>query len=291
MALFPRSLPADIEPFRKSRGSAPFPVPKGGVSQDLTSRRFPRFHISFEPFGILSEGKGPYMSLFRKMEFADTRPGGSFLFIRWGPKSYPVGRGPGGITLRGGRAEYSVSRTFSAGFAYASMGSGSTRGFRMIPVTWRGEDYYSEAYVTEKRSSDGYFLTAAWMPVPDTFFKRTSFKLGVELGLCVSRHRFGAIDDYDEVDGRSLSKTVPAGGIYGEVDMYSGRNMSVGVRAGYRYARTRIGAFALNGTYLMVEETPSGEPGEVHLPLDISFPAHTVDLGGPTAGVSLGFHF
>ena len=43
--------------------------------------------------------------------------------------------------------------------------------------------------------------------------------------------------------------------------MYSGRNMSVGVRAGYRYARTRIGAFELNGTYMMVEETASGEPG------------------------------
>lgn len=291
MAFFGSSLPADIAALRKSRGSTPPPVPKGREAQDLTSLRFPRFHISFEPFGILSEGKDPYTSLFRKMEFADTRPGGSFLFIKWGPTPYPVGHGAGGITLLGGRAEYSVSRSFSAGFAYGTMGSGSTKGFRMIPVTWRGGNYYSEAYVTENRSSDGYFLTAAWMPVPDTFFKRTSFKLGVELGLCVSRHHFGASELIDEVDGRSLSKTVPAAGVFGEVDLYSGRNMSVGVRAGYRFARTRVEAFALKGTYMMFEESGSDEFTLIHVPLDIAFPAHTVELGGPTAGVSLGFHF
>jgi hypothetical protein len=137
------------------------------------------------------------------MKLGDTKPGGSFLFIRWGPTTYPIGHGPGGITLRGGRAEYSVSRSFSAGFAYASMGSGSTNGYRMIPVTWRGEDYYSEAFVTEERSSDGYFLTAAWMPVPPVL-QADIVQTRRQLGLCVSQHRPARRKPLDGVDNLSL---------------------------------------------------------------------------------------
>ncbi len=308
MALFPKSLPADIGSVIRSRGTRT-PTAPGETYRDLTAVRFPRFHLSFEPFGILSEGEGPYIGLFRTMEFADTEPGGSFLFISWGPVSFPVEHGRGGIRLRGGRAEYSVSRSFSVGFAYASMGSGTTDGYRQIPVTFRGEPYYSEADLTEKRSGDGYFLTASWMPIPDTFFRGTSFKLGVEMGVCVSRHHFGTSEHIGaeyvwvlsgispetlaegEIDGRSFSRTVPAAGVFGEVDFYSGRNMSLGFRAGYRYARIRFRAFPLAGTYLMLEEDPSGEISVLHLPLPVTFPAHSADLGGPFAGLSLGFHF
>lgn len=291
MASFSGPLPADLDAIRKSFRPRSSPSGKGRPFRDLTGARPPRFHISFEPFYLLSEGEGPYMSLFRTMKFADTDPGGSIWGFDIPAVSYPYEHGLGGISLRSARMEYSISRSFSAGIAYASMGDGSSEGYRLIPVTWRGEPYSSEVHISEERSGHGYFFTAAWMPVPETFFGRTSFKVGVELGVCVSRHHFATSESFPEVDARSFSRTVPAAGVFGQVDFYSGRIMSLGLRAGYRYARARIGAFDLKGTYMMFEESGSDGFDIIHLPLDISFPAHAVELGGPTLGISLGFHF
>ncbi len=260
-----------------------------GPFEDLTVLRPARFHLSFEPGYIMPRAEGAYIGLFKKMDFGDTHPGESFLFIRSGPTAYPRRTSICNISARGFTAEYSLNRSFTVGLAYASLGQATVKGFRMIPVTWRGEAYYSELYVAADSAGEGYFLTAAWKPAPDLFFNRYSFKLGVEFGLCAARVRldtseyaFGAA-----LDKRSVAKTVPAAGIVAGLDGYYGRNLSLGVWARYRYASVRIGASGLNGAYITLSE----QADVIDVPVAVAFPAHKVDLGGPTAGVSLGLHF
>ena len=289
LALFQGALPSNFDGLGRQ--------PKLGASlaatdsrfEDLTVLRPVRIHLSFEPGYIMPRAERAHIGLFKKMDFGDTHPGVSFLFIRSGPTAYPRRTSGIDISLRGFTAEYSLNRSFAVGFAYASLGKATVKGFRMIPVTWRGEAYYSELYVAADSAGEGYFLTAAWKPAPDLFFNRYSFKLGVELGLCAARVRldtseyaFGAA-----MDKRSVAKTVPAAGIVAGLDGYYGRNLSLGVWARYRYASVRIGASGLNGAYITLSE----QADVIDVPVAVAFPAHKVDLGGPAAGVSLGLHF
>ncbi len=287
MALFSGPPPTGYVAAAKARRAEINTRPGRETYSDLTSGRFPRFHLSFEPSWQLAKGDGPYVRMFQVMGFGDTKPASSFWGLSFPAKRYPVGERTG-LSLRGARLEYSLTRSLAIGFSYASMGDGRSNGYRMIPLTRRGRGYYSEAYVSENRSGAGYFFTAAWMPVPDGFFNLAALKLGVQIGACAVRHYFGTSEVGGEVDGRRFARTVPAAGVFGEIDLYSGRVMSVGLQAGYRYARSRIEAFVLDGTYLNFDE--NDPPNFLHSPYTISFPAHKVDFGGPTIGMSLGLH-
>ncbi len=256
---------------------------------DLASGRFPRVHLNFEAFFRLAQGDGPYSGMFRAMGFGDTEPARGFGGLAIPEKRYPVVE-HSGLSLRGARLEYWLMRSLAIGICYAAMGSGSSSGYRRIPVTWRGWVDYSEVYIFERRSSAGYFFTAAWMPVPDGYSNGAVLKLGIEIGACAGRHHFSTSESGigSPVAGRGSAREVPAAGVYGELDLCSGRVMSVGFRAGYRYARSYVKAFELDGTYLNFTE---GYPHDIiHSPIMISFPAHKVNFGGPTIGMSLGFH-
>ena len=294
MAFFRGSLPADFDAVRKSLTPRAPSAGKESVFRDLTVSRPTRLHLSFEPFYPLSERTGPYVGLFRAMGFGDTRPGGGWWIFTREPTAYPRMDRISPFSLRGARIEYSLTRSLAVGFAYASLGSGSTDGFRLIPVpgmpwSWWTPADYSPLYISEDHKSDGFFLSAAWMPPPDTFFNSLALKFGVELGACISRLDFATSEGSYEavIASRSLRKTVPAAGVFGELSYYFGRNASLGFRAGYRYARTRIGAFNLDGTFLDLDDRGS----LIHSPLTIAFPAHRLDLGGPALGVTLGLHF
>ncbi len=291
MSLFPSPPSADFEALRKLFKPRASLSGQGRSFRDLTGNRPPRFHLSFEPFLPLSDGTGPYMALFNRMGFGDTRPGGTFWFFHYDPIDYPNETRSRRLSLRGARVEYSLTRALAIGFAYGNLGSGWADGYRNIPVVWRGASYYSDAYISEKHESDGFFFSAAWMRPPDIFFNRTSLKLGVEIGACVLRQSFNTSEQsYSPVDRRSVRKVVPAAGAFGEIAYYFSRNVSLGVRAGYRYARARVEAFELKGTYMMFEENGTDSFDIIHVPLDVPFPAHTIELGGLTAGVSLGLH-
>lgn len=291
MALFRGALPANFDGVgRQTKLGAPLGA-NANRFEDLMAPRLPRFHLSFEPALDTSRETASYTRLFKNMGFGDTKPGGSFLFFSYGPVSYPLKRDETLISLRGFTAEYSLNRSFAVGFAYASRGKVTVEGFRMIPVTWRGESYYSELYVSAASAGDGYFVTAAWRPTPDVFFNRYSFKLGVELGLCAARMTLDTSDGAPTaVDARTIRKTVPAAGIVAGLDAYYGRNMSLGVWARYRYASARVGAFSLNGSYHTLTEQ-ADVIDLIDVPITVAFPAHRINLGGPAAGVSLGLHF
>lgn len=290
-ALFPGSLPANFDGVGR-QPKLGGPLTDGDVDfTDNAVSRPPRFHLSFEPGYVRPRANDAYIRLFKSMKFGDTHPGGSFLFITYGPTAYPHATSETDISLKGFTAEYSLNRSFAIGFAYASLGKGSTKGFRLVPVEWRGEPYYSELYVSSASAGDGYFLTAAWKPFPDVFFNRYTFKLGVEIGLCSARLTFDTSDGgFTAVDARSFRKTVPAAGVVAGVDAYYGRNLSLGIWARYRYASVRGGAFDLNGSYNMLTEK-ADVIDIIDIPVAIAFPAHKLDLGGPSAGVSLGLHF
>jgi hypothetical protein len=289
MALFRGALPANFDGVgRQPKLGAPLAANQGRF-EDLMAPRLPRFHLSFEPALYTSRETAPSTHLFQNMGFGDTHPGGSVFFFDYGPTTYPRATGGSGISLRGFTAEYSLNRSFVVGFAYASLGKVAVEGFRMIPVTWRGESYYTELYASAASAGDGYFITAAWRPTPDIFFNRYAFKLGVELGLCAARMTFGT-SEYafgTDVDKRSVTKAVPAAGIVAGLDSYYGRNMSLGVWARYRYASARVGTFGLNGSYISLDE----QANPIDVPITVAFPAHRINLGGPAAGVSLGLHF
>ncbi len=287
MALFSGPPPTGYVAAAKERRMGTKTRPGRETYSDLTSGHIPRLHLSFEPSWQLAQGDSPYVGMFLAMGFGDTKPASSFWGLSFPAKRYPVGERTG-LSLRGARLEYSLTRSIAIGFSYASMGDGRSTGYRLIPLTRRGSGYHSEVYVSESRSGAGYFFTAAWMPVPDGFFNLAALKLGVEIGACAVRHHFGTSEGGGEVAGRRFARTVPAAGVFGELDLYSGRVMSVGLRAVYRYARSNVKAFVLDGTYLYLDE--NNPPNFLHRPITISFPAHKVDFGGPTIGMSLGLH-
>ncbi len=291
LALFAGPLPADFDGVGRQPKLGTLLDTKDGRFEDLAAQRPPRFHLSFEPAYVMPRAGDAHIRLFKDMDFADTHPGGSFWFFEYGPTTYPQATNNTVLSLRSFTVEYSLNRSFAVGFAYSYFGETRAEGFRMIPVMFQGGSYYSELYTSATSAGDGYFLTASWKPVPDLFYNRYSFKLGVEMGLCASCATFGMNDGYGtSVSGRVLRRTVPAAGVVAGLDAYYGRNLSFGVWARYRFARASVASFSLDGSYLSLSEQ-TGEIALIDVPVTVAFPAHRIELGGLATGISFGLHF
>lgn len=291
-SLFPNGLPENFDEIKGSMKTMVSRPAKAGkeISSLLPGPKFSRVHISFEPAYLSSRATKTYPRLFKDMGFADTRPGGSIFGFEYGPMDYPrVTYGPD-ISVRGAKVEYSLGRNFAVGFEYSSLAKGKVEGYKKIDVMWRGEQYYSEMYISESHKSEAFFLSAAWMPIPETFFNRSAVKLGAAIGLSTARityttSEYGLADENSK--SQNVSKTVPAFCLFGEYDYYLARNCSLGAYVKYRYAPLKVGAFDLAGSYLNLDE----QLNIIHSPMTVSFPAHRIDLGGPAAGVSVALHF
>ncbi len=290
LALFAGPPPADFDGAGRQPKLGALLNAKDVRVEDMTGQRPPRFHLSFEPAYVMPRAGNAHIQLFKDMGFADTHPGGIIWFFEYGPTTYPHATNNTVLSLRSFAAEYSLNPSLAVGFAYSYFGETRADGFRMIPVTFRGESYYSELYTSATSAGEGYFLTAAWKPVPDLFYNRYSLKLGVELGLCTSRAEFDTADGWGARNARVFRRTVPSAGVVAGLDVYYGRNLSFGVWARYRYARANVAAFSLDGSYLSLSER-SSEPDLIDVPVTIAFPAHRVELGGLATGISFGLHF
>lgn len=78
--------------------------------------------------------------------------------------------------------EYSISKKIAIGFSYSPLGFHRVSGRKIMPRKDYREWVTDDSYLTGKYSGSIYFLTASFMPIPDAFLKKFSFKIGGGLG-------------------------------------------------------------------------------------------------------------
>jgi len=206
-------------------------------------KKFSRFHLTLGPRYFASNSHRGYRKLLTNSGFADTKPGGNAYFMgldfgSYDAEDYPRQIQDQKLYIKDVRLEYSLSRSLMLGLGYAPLGSHSSHGYRYIPID---ERTYSELYLTGEYTGSFYYISGAWMTVPDGFLQKTSLKLGAAAGVSSARMSFrlseyahsgtstpGSFADFD--------KSSPAFMAFAEFNYFFNRNWSVGLNADYKYA-------------------------------------------------------
>lgn len=197
------------------------------------------------------------------------------------------------------KIEYSINKKFALGFIFSPFKEyklDGTIGARCLvdyPPFWENEYDNFGCCLLGDHKCNVYYFTAAYMPLPETFYKKSSFKIGTGVGLSVvdlnfrtNHHGFSGYPEI-EFDSISSSRKSLCFCAFGEYDFYFNRNLSVGINVDYKYIPVRIDAFQLSASYGCFV---SDEYVQFHSSV-LDFPQYTVNFGGYGIGINFGFHF
>ena len=258
-------------------------------------KSFSRFHLTLGPGYFQSNSYRGHKRLLTSSNFADTKPAGriTFLWVDFG--AYPATDYPKQIRdpnwfFKDIRVEFSLSRHWMLGAGYVPLGKHTSHGYRYIPIDNR---YYSELYLTGDTRGSFYYVSSAWMTMPDGFLQKTSAKIGIAAGVSSSRMDFQvsryAYSGSDTPDSRAaITKTSPAVMVFTELNYYFSRHWSIGLNADYKYIPVKLSGFQMTGQY--AADYISGQ-GFVYESMQVECPGCRIDLGGYSIGMHFGFHF
>ncbi|MGB2764622.1 MAG: hypothetical protein WBC02_05650 [Candidatus Aminicenantaceae bacterium] len=264
--------------------------------QKPRSSKFSRFHFTFNPGYFNSHGVKDYSGYFKDWGFGDTKPGGELMlffvsFGSYGPTDFPqVAKDPV-IFFKNIRIEYSINQKFALGVGYFPLGEHEIHGYKYVTVYKEGRQYYTDLYLLGNYSGSVYYITGAWMPIPDAFLRKSSFKLGAGIGISnlnldfrTSEWRFSG----GKGDNINFSKNGLTFIAFGEYDYFFNRHWSVGVNIDYKYIPVKIEDFQLTGYYV-------GDYDEqfnmIYSSMILNFPEKRVSFGGFGFGINFGLHF
>jgi hypothetical protein len=254
-----------------------------------------RFHLTLGPGYFQSNSYRGYKRLLINSQFADTKPGGRITFLWADLGSYPASDYPKQIKdpnwyFKDIRVEYSLNRNWMLGLGYTPLGSHSSHGYRYIPIDTRT---YSELYLTGDYTGSFYYLSGAWMTMPDGFLQKTSIKIGMAAGVSSARMDFRvsryAYSGSDTPGSRmDMQKTTPAFMAFTELNYFFNRHWSIGLNADFKYIPVKLPGFQMTGQYPV--DYISGQ-GFVYESLQVECSGCRIDLGGYAIGMHFGFHF
>jgi hypothetical protein len=264
----------------------PAPVPK---------KKFSRFHLTLGPGYFESNSFRGFKELMINSQFADTKPGGHAYFFGLDFGSYDAKDYPRNIEdqkwyFKDIRVEYSLSRSLMLGLGYAPLGSHSSHGYRYIPIDDR---YYSELYLIGDYTGSFYYLSGAWMIMPDGFLRKTSLKIGAAAGVSSARMAF-QVSQYAYLGSNTpgsrvdFNKTSPAFMAFTELNYFFNRHWSIGLNADYKYVPVKLSGFQMSGQYAV--DYIAGQ-GNIYESMLVECSGCSIDLGGYAFGLHFGFHF
>ena len=263
-----------------------------------------RWHISIIPGIFYSQGGGKLARVINRIGFGDTKayspyyvwlfgtqPGGSHKHPSKDPASHFVWKDI--------RIEYSLNQKLAVGLAYSPLGRktvyeprGKHRitGFKYME---RIENSFDEWYDNGVHLYSGfwgnaYFMTAAFVPLPDAINKKMMFKLGAGVGFGSIHAAFSEEAENSsltaKVDERKFTRKIPSLTVFMQFDHLLGRHLSLGLNLDFKYVPFHVDAFKLTVPYTFYSTHET-----VMVAADI--PGFRMNIGGFGAGVSLGYHF
>jgi hypothetical protein len=269
-----------------------FPVP-GSLNQTKASSIFTKFHVSFQPRYFAPQAIAQYKEFLKSSGFGDTKPAGTvpFFWLEYPAVNYPKEeRNPKILVIF--RIEYSIRKKIALGFEFSPLGNHEVNGYRRIDLFFndQGQPVYSDLFLLGKYKGTVYYFTAAWMPLPDAFLKKSALKVGGGIGSSSMNLSFET-SDYEWSDSmgekKDFSKTSLGLKAFGEYDYYFSRTWSLGVHFSYEYLPLKISPFQLTGYYLNLDASNN----LIHDSVAVDFPQQKLNFGGFGAGLSFGFHF
>ena len=136
------------------------------------------------------------------------------------------------------------------------------------------------------------------MPIPDTFFRKSSFKVGIGIGSSAinlnfktseeSEYGYTHIYTGEKCDSISISKNVLVFTVFGGYDFFFNRHWSIGLNIDYKSIPVKFEAFHLTGQYVVGRDE---QFNKIYSSMIIDFPEQKLDFGGYEFGINLGFHF
>jgi hypothetical protein len=263
------------------------------LNQTKASSILAKFHFSLLPRYFAPQAIAQYKEFLKSSGFGDTEPAGTvpFFGLEYPAVNYPLEvRDP--IILCIFRIEYSIRKKIVLGFESSPLGSHEVHGYRRIDLfvnEW-GEQVYSDLFLLGKYRGAVYYFTAAWMPLPYAYLKKSALKVGAGIGLGSIHQSFETSDwEYTKEMGekRDFSKISLGLKAFCEYDYYFSRTGSLGIHFSYEYLSLKVSRFQLTGYYFNLDASNN----LIHDSVTIDFPQQKLNFDGFGAGLSFGLHF
>lgn len=263
------------------------PVPSG---------KYCRFHLSLTPGYFRSSGKSQLGNLIRDIGFSGSESLGSWFGSAETVTDYPDVMQDTVLFIEDVKVEYSLSRKFSLGLAYAPLGEHTVSGRREIPDKDYRPAFLPATFFVGSYRGRIFFLTASYFPIPETFLKKTSIKLTAGVGygkFAMDYYGTNYASSYQDsspdslVDKKSFSKSGAGVLLSAELLYFFNPHWSLGIYADYKYVPFRCGGFFIDCPYWYYAY--SGAPISFET-LHVDIASRTYNLGGPGIGLNFGFH-
>lgn len=261
----------------------------------LKSSRFKRFHLTGGPSYYKSQSTGVFKKLLNRSGFGDIEPakGISFFGFDFGStesNDFPMVMSDPKISFGDFCLEYSVSKKFMIGIGSSYLGRHEVHGYRFILLY---DNYYSEMFLRSEFSGNFYYMSGAWMKMPDAFIKKTAVKIGGAVGFSSTSTNYKLSQHQDsDYSGREGEKGVDKKSfalmVFVELKYFLNQTWSVGLNMNYRHIPVKIPKVHLSSEYL----SEIAENGDwIYEPIQVDIPESKISSGGIGVWINLGIHF
>jgi len=257
------------------------------LDQKVSPHKFSRVHLSLVPGYFNSQGIGDFRNLIENIGFGDDwfYSGGWF---GSGSVEYPEVMKDQHIYFKDIRIEYSIGNNIALGITFSPLGSHRVVGRHVVPNL----DYRSwvevETYLSGYYKGNAYFITASYLPVPDGYLKKSSFKFGGGIGYSKLNIVFSNSDG-ENYERKDFSKRALCFLALGDYSYFFNKNLSLGLGVDYKYIPVKIHAFQINSYYWYYDRPYPNEI--IYGSMRISIPGQKLNFSGLGLGANLGLHF
>jgi hypothetical protein len=145
-----------------------------------------------------------------------------------------------------------------------------------------------ETYLSGYYKGNAYFITASYLPVPDGYLKKSSFKFGGGIGYSKLNIVFSNSDG-ENYERKDFSKRALCFLALGDYSYFFNKNLSLGLGVDYKYIPVKIHAFQINSYYWYYDRPYPNEI--IYGSMRISIPGQKLNFSGLGLGANLGLHF
>lgn len=237
------------------------------------AKKISRFHLAIDSGFFYTRGTEELKGIYKTWGFANRTP--------------PVGYSHDYHPLKNIQVEYSITNKLAIGLLYTKLGRFKVQGYNYIkqfnlkywfmPTMTTG---VSGLTLTGEFNGDAYFLTAAFMPVPDGFLRKDMFKVGGGLGLSDINLRF-IVGETIDCSKKPLSIMA-----FAECDHFFNTFLSFGLNIDYKFIPFKINSFRSIGYY----HDSDAQYNDIVRSMIIDFSRQTANFGGLGWGINFGLH-
>jgi len=272
-------------------------VPAAEQRSALPKRlKFSRWHFSIVWGKSHSQGADKLATVIERAGFGDDQTHEGFWIFPGSTSVYPTKDTCPKYSWKDFRGEYSLTRSLALGLFIAPLGEHSIWGWRRMDRVdgFLGMEEYGPHFGGRFRGN-AYYLTAAFMPMPDMFLSKWMLKVGGGVGLASIKGAFlttlempysEQVENSPDLKTEKLefSRWVPALMASAEVESFIGRHLSVGLTASFKYVPFRNASGTLTIPYVHAASNRLEE-------VVVSVPNVLINAGNFGVGVNLGLHF